>query len=93
MTKPSDITDPGYRNAMETADRQLDDGDYLGAVRTCADTYVDLVGRRPDILQPDAPRRPSVWPGLGIKLETGSDAPRISCGNANASPCRGRHVL
>ncbi len=69
MTKPSDISDPAYRGAMETADRLLDDGNYLETVRKCADTYVDLIQRRPDILRPDTPRRPSVWPGLGVKLE------------------------
>jgi hypothetical protein len=69
MTKPSDINDPEYRTAMEAADRQIDAGDYAEAVRTCADAFVRLVAKRPDILKPDRQVRPAVWPQLGVRLE------------------------
>lgn len=77
MTKSSDISDPAYRSAVEAADRLLDEGKYLEAVRTCADTFVDLVQKRPDILKPDRPTRPSVWPQLGVKLEVEGGTPRL----------------
>ncbi|HXH23309.1 MAG TPA: hypothetical protein VNN10_14895 [Dehalococcoidia bacterium] len=69
MTRPSDIKDPGYREAMEAADRAIDQGDYAGAVRACAEAYVRLVAQRPDILKPDRQVRPSLWPQLGVRLE------------------------
>ena len=77
MTKPSDITNPTYRAAMETADRHIDAGDYLEAVRSCTDAFVDLIAKRPDILKPDRPTRPSVWPQLGVKLEVEGGTPRL----------------
>jgi hypothetical protein len=77
MTKPSDIKDPTYRHAMEAADGHIDSGDYLAAVRACADAFVSLVERRPDILKPDRPTRPSVWPQLGVKLEVEGGTPRL----------------
>lgn len=75
MTKPSDITDPNYRGAIETADRLIDEGKYYEAVKACAETYVDLIERRPDILKPDRQPRPSVWPQLGVKLEIEAGSP------------------
>ncbi len=69
MTRPSDLTVPAHRVAIETADRLIGEGKYYDAVRTCAETYVNLIQKRPDILQPDRQMRPSVWPQFGVKLE------------------------
>jgi hypothetical protein len=75
MTKPSDISDPTYRAAIESADRLIGEGKYYDAVKACAETYADLVAKRPDILKPDRQVRPSVWPQLGVKLEIEAGAP------------------
>jgi hypothetical protein len=75
MTKPSDINDAEYRAAMEAADRQIDEGDYAEAVRTCADAFVRLIEKRPDILKPDRQVRPSLWPQLGVRLEVSEGSP------------------
>ncbi|HEY7269755.1 MAG TPA: hypothetical protein VH951_08000 [Dehalococcoidia bacterium] len=78
MTKPSDIQDPTYRSAIESADRMIGEGKYYDAVKTCAETYVDLIQKRPDILKPDRQVRPSIWPQLGVKLEaTDGPQPRL----------------
>jgi hypothetical protein len=75
MTRPSDIRDPTYRSSIESADRLIGEGKYYEAVKSCAETYVDLVQKRPDILRPDRQVRPSVWPQLGIKLEIEAGSP------------------
>jgi hypothetical protein len=75
MTRPSDISNPIYRTAIETADRLIGEGKYYDAVKTCAETYVDLVQKRPDILKPDRQVRPSVWPQLGVKLDVEGSGP------------------
>jgi hypothetical protein len=52
MPKPADIRDPAFRSALEEAERLLDDGDYSGAARTCAETYLRLLDRHPELLPP-----------------------------------------
>jgi hypothetical protein len=50
MPSPSDLTDPIYRQAMADADRALGDGDYAAAARTCAETYLVLLERHPELI-------------------------------------------
>ena len=77
MTRPSEIRDPAARAAMEAADQAIDNGNYVEAVHACAETFVRLVERRPDILKPDRQVRPSVWPQLGVRLEVADGAPPL----------------
>jgi hypothetical protein len=60
MAKPDDIQDPAFRSAVEEAERLLDEGDYLRAAQTCAETYLKLLARRPDLIPP--PDLPDVQP-------------------------------
>jgi hypothetical protein len=53
MPSPSDITDPVFRQALEEADRRLDEGDYGGASRKCAEAYLVLLERHPELVPPD----------------------------------------
>lgn len=74
MATPADLTNPKFREAMEKADKLLDDGDYNGASRHLAETYLALMETRPD-LSPIAPAHPGVaaprnarqvaWPPTG----------------------------
>jgi len=57
MAKPSDIEDPAFRAAVEEAERLMDEGDYTRASRRCAETYLQLLDRRPDLIPP---------PGMGL---------------------------
>jgi hypothetical protein len=60
MAKPADIQDPTFRSALEEAERLLDEGEYTKAAQTCAETYLLLLERRPDLLPP--PDLPDLQP-------------------------------
>ena len=60
MAKPADIQDPTFRSALEEAERLLDEGEYTKAAQTCAETYLLLLDRRPDLLPP--PDLPDMQP-------------------------------
>lgn len=53
MPGTSDMQDPTFRAALERAEQQLDEGDYTGAAQTCAETYLLLLGRHPELLPPE----------------------------------------
>ena len=53
MLTPSDITDTTLREALEEADRLLDEGDFAGASRKCAETYLLLLERHPELIPTD----------------------------------------
>jgi hypothetical protein len=53
MPSPSDIKDPVFRQALEDADRHLNEGDYGAASRTCAETYLLLLKKHPELIPPD----------------------------------------
>jgi hypothetical protein len=53
MPGTSDMHDPTFRAALERAEQQLDGGDYTGAAQTCAETYLLLLGRHPELLPPE----------------------------------------
>ena len=52
MAKPADIQDQSFRTALEEAEKLLDEGEYTKAAQACADTYLMLLSRRPDLLPP-----------------------------------------
>jgi len=53
MPKPADIHDLTFRSALEHAEQLIDDGDYAGAGRACAETYLQLLDRHPELLPPE----------------------------------------
>jgi hypothetical protein len=52
VAKPADIQDPTLRAELEEAERLLDDGEYTQAARKCAETYLLLLDRRPELVPP-----------------------------------------
>jgi hypothetical protein len=50
MASPAEIQDPELRAALLEADRLLDAGDYTRAAKSCAESYVRFLGRRPDMM-------------------------------------------
>jgi hypothetical protein len=79
MANPADIEDPTFRSALEEAERLLDDGDYTGAARTCAETYLLLLARRPELLPPpDLPDTQPLDPaGQTRRAEGAGDLARL----------------
>lgn len=57
MARPADIEDPSFRAALEEAERLLDAGEFTKAARKCAETYLQLLDKRPDLVPP---------PGMGF---------------------------
>jgi hypothetical protein len=71
VSKPEEIEDADFRVAIEEADRLLNEGDYTSVARRCAETYVRLLLKRPDLL-PDIStpgglpgRSRAMWPRTG----------------------------
>jgi hypothetical protein len=60
MAKPADIQDPTLRSELEAAERLLDEGEYTQAARRCAETYLLLLERRPELVP--APDLPEIQP-------------------------------
>lgn len=52
MPSVAEIADPVFRAALEDADRLLDAGDFAGASRRCAETYLLLLKQHPELLPP-----------------------------------------
>ena len=52
MAEPADIKDPTFRAALEEAERLIDEGDYNAASTKMVDTFIELVGVRPELLPP-----------------------------------------
>ncbi|HWO74123.1 MAG TPA: hypothetical protein VNN21_11270 [Dehalococcoidia bacterium] len=55
MAGIADVQDPKFRAALEEVDNLISEGDYTKAARKCAETYVQLLEKRPDfiVLPPD----------------------------------------
>jgi hypothetical protein len=62
MTSTADIKDTTQRDTLEQVERWIDDGEYAKAARVCADIYMDLLARHPELIPP-ANLRPGL-PGL-----------------------------
>jgi len=82
MPKPADIRDPTFRAALEHAERLLDEGNYTAAAQSCAETYLQLLARHPELLPPE-PLSPAPSPQAG-----GSRTPDIPSGFPNADAAR-----
>jgi hypothetical protein len=52
MPSAAEIADPVFRTALEDADRLLDAGDYAGASRRCAETYLLVLKQHPELIPP-----------------------------------------
>jgi hypothetical protein len=52
MPSIAGIADPVFRAALERADRLLDEGDFAGASRMCAETYLLLLDKHPELIPP-----------------------------------------
>ena len=50
MPTPSDITDPVFRQALEDADRFLNEGDFAASSRACAEAYILLLEQHPELI-------------------------------------------
>ena len=89
MASSSDIKDSTFRAALEEAGRLLDADDFTGASRKCAETYLLLLQKHPELIPPPpAPlgvvgggsfasylRSPTpTWPRTGgLNVVTGDD--------------------
>ena len=69
-TKVDRIKDEKLRESMATAHASLRSGDYLDVVRRAADVYLELLRRKPDLLEGMMGRmRVMQFPRLGARLE------------------------
>ncbi len=83
MANPDDVKYPDVRAALEEAGNLLDDGDYLGSVKSSVDAYMKLGVHLPDaIARPPAPGTPAnvsrQWPSyLGVSIQWADDKPSM----------------
>jgi hypothetical protein len=89
VARPSDVSDPTLREGLVEAERRLDMGDYVGAVRAAVKVYEALIQRQPEaiVLPPDFSRlstaplprlgvRRGPWPSHhGVQLSLEADKP------------------
>ena len=69
-TKVDRIKDEQLRESMAAAHASLRSGDYLDVVRRVADAYLELLRRKPDLLEGMMGRmRVMQFPRLGARLE------------------------
>ena len=69
-TKTDRIQDAALRDSMAQAHESLRGGDYADVVRRAADAYIELVRRKPDLLQPQNYLRTILFfPRLGARLQ------------------------
>jgi hypothetical protein len=52
MPRISDVKQPEFRKALDAIDRQIAEGDYTEAAKSCAETYLRLLDQRPDFVPP-----------------------------------------
>ena len=69
-TKVDRITDAGLRQSLAAAHASLRSGDYPDVVRRCAAAYLELLRRKPELLDGMLGRmRVMMFPRLGARLE------------------------
>lgn len=73
------IKDDGLRESLTQAKASLKAGDHADVVRRAADAYVELLSRKPELLQgPTAMRSVLFFPRLGARLVQESDgSPKV----------------
>jgi hypothetical protein len=68
--KTDRIQDPELRASMEQAHASLRAGDYTDVVRRAAGAYLELIRRRPQLLEPQSYLRTVLFfPRLGARLQ------------------------
>jgi hypothetical protein len=72
--KTARIQDASLRESLEQAHASLRSGDYTGVVRRASDAYLQLLARRPELLEgPARVRSLLFFPRLGARLELRHD--------------------
>lgn len=73
------INDEALRESLAQAKESLRSGDYADVVRRASDAYVDLLTRKPEMLEgPGAMRNIIFFPRLGARLVQEADgSPRV----------------
>jgi hypothetical protein len=60
MAKIEDVQDAKLRGGLEKIDELINSGEYTQAARLCAETYLQLLEKRPDFMPP--PPNPNLAP-------------------------------
>ena len=78
-TKLDRIADAKLRESLAVAHASLRSGEYLDVVQRCADAYLELLRRKPELLEGMMGRmRVVMFPRLGARLEPqGGGQPRL----------------
>jgi hypothetical protein len=78
-TKLDQIQDAALRESLTQAHASLRNGEYKDVVQRSADAYLDLLRRKPDLLEGMIGRmRVMMFPRLGARLErAGEEPPRL----------------
>ena len=78
MAKPEQVKDPEIRGAIEKARERMRAGDGTAAVHTLADAFLEMMRKKPEMLETGTQMRfgqmPMVmrWPNLGANLNRAS---------------------
>ena len=78
VAKPDQVKDEDLRSQIEHARKQMRSGDGTGAVHTLADTFLEMMRKKPEMLESGVEMRfgqmPMVmrWPNLGANLNRDS---------------------
>lgn len=76
--KTERINDVGLRNSLEEAQAALKSGDYKKVVDLSAAAYVELLRRKPEMMQGIAQfRNIGFFPRLGVHLNVTTDGPEL----------------
>ena len=75
MPRPTDIQDPELRALLADAHRAMREGDAATAVRRCADAFLKLAEKQPDVLRVPAGMRIHPFPRLGAILQLADGKP------------------
>jgi hypothetical protein len=86
MPSPSDIADPTFREALRRIESLMDEGDFTGASKHAAETYLVLLDKRPDLVSgastgahtPLAMSRAVAWPPTGgVTMQVSDGKPAL----------------
>ena len=75
-TKIEQIRDPELKESMQAAHASLKSGDFLDVVQRAADAYIELLARKPELLEEEGimgRMRIMMFPRLGAHLEREED--------------------
>ncbi|MER3420918.1 MAG: hypothetical protein C4290_10515 [Chloroflexota bacterium] len=77
MPKPEQIQSAELRALLQEAHQALRRGDTTTAVRRCAEAFLKLAARYPQVLEIPQGMRVHPWPRLGAMLVVEGGSPRI----------------